>query len=145
MNTTRQNDEHSGAKFTYESALPISNGKLGMLLFISTEVMLFTALLASYIVLRFSGTTPWPTGEQVHLNPVLGMVNTGILMISGMTIWFAVRRCAADRSSASKFWLMVTLLLGVAFLGVQVFRIQNQVRTRDFSQHKSGLDSQPSR
>ena len=50
--------------FDYQPALPISNGKTFMWLFLSTEIMFFAALIGTYIVLRFgaisnaSGLTP---------------------------------------------------------------------------------------
>ncbi|MFO0260300.1 MAG: hypothetical protein ACK53V_01640, partial [Planctomycetota bacterium] len=49
-------------------ALPVSNGKLAMWLFLSTEVMFFAALLGSYLVLRWSAPGgEWPDRHAVHV------------------------------------------------------------------------------
>src|SRR6267142_603375 len=50
----------------------LANGKLGIWLFLASEVMLFGALFSTYIILRV-GAPEWPHGE---LNVWLGMVNT---------------------------------------------------------------------
>ena len=54
----------------------LTNGKLGIWLFLASEVMLFGALFSTYIILR-TGAPEWPQGE---LNVWLGMVNTFILI-----------------------------------------------------------------
>lgn len=90
-----------------------------MWLFISTEVMLFTALIASYLVLRFSASHGWPTADQVQLNHVLGWINTAVLMLSGLTMWCSVWRCAAGSSRGAKAWLLATIVLGITFLGIK--------------------------
>ena len=53
-----------------DTGLP--NGKLGIWLFLASEVMLFGALFSTYIILRV-GAPEWPHGE---LNVVLGTINT---------------------------------------------------------------------
>ena len=110
-----------------------------MLLFISTEVMLFTALIASYIVLRYSGSQGWPTAEQVGLSPTLGFINTAILLLSGVTLWLSVRQCAKEQASRSRFWLLATLLLGMAFLGVKAFEYKTKYDHGIFPSGKRSL------
>ena len=66
--------------------LPIPNTKLGIWLFLGTEVMFFTALVGSYIVYYFS-TPAWPTDpEQTHINVVAGAVNTFVLLFSSVLV-----------------------------------------------------------
>ena len=120
MNTSPQL-ENSVNSFVYERALPISNAKLGMWLFISTEVMLFTALIASYIVLRFSSESGWPSPEQVGINPLLGLVNTIVLLLSGLSMWQSVKQCENNQATRSRFWLLVTFCLGLSFLGIKTY------------------------
>src|SRR5215470_12671941 len=60
------------------------NGKLGVWLFLASEVMLFGALFSSLILLRV-GSTEWPHGYQ-ELNVPLGAVNTVILIASSVTM-----------------------------------------------------------
>src|SRR5580704_10724474 len=51
---------------TLHMGLPIGNGKLAMWLFLVTEIMFFTGLIGTYIVLR-NGSRSWPTPHDVHL------------------------------------------------------------------------------
>src|SRR5215813_10660653 len=70
--------------------LPISNGKLAMWLFLVTEIMFFTGLIGTYIILRKS--TPagaWPEPSQVHLSEALGAINTFVLIFSSFTVVMA--------------------------------------------------------
>src|SRR5713101_9325689 len=63
----------------------LHNGKLGIWLFLASEVMLFGALFSSYILLRV-GAPEWPHGE---LSVPLGAVNTVILISSSVTMVMA--------------------------------------------------------
>src|SRR5215472_6803201 len=63
----------------------LTNGKLGIWLFLASEVMLFGALFSSYILLRV-GAPEWPHGE---LSIPLGAINTVILISSSVTMVMA--------------------------------------------------------
>ena len=58
----------------------LANGKLGIWLFLASEVMLFGALFSTYIILR-TGAAEWPHGE---LSVLLGAINTVILISSSV-------------------------------------------------------------
>ena len=60
----------------------LANGKLGIWLFLASEVMLFGALFSTYILLRV-GAVEWPHGE---LSVKLGAINTVILICSSVTM-----------------------------------------------------------
>lgn len=105
----------------YQSAFPLTSSKVAMLLFLSTEAMLFAALIGSYIVLRFSGGGVWPDQGDVQVNVLSGLVNTVVLMVSSLTMLAAVRASAADHASKATIWLMATLLLGTGFLVIKGF------------------------
>ena len=60
----------------------LANGKLGIWLFLASEVMLFGALFSTYILLRV-GAVEWPHGE---LSIRLGAINTVILICSSVTM-----------------------------------------------------------
>jgi len=51
-------ENHGHLTLEYQPALPISNGKLIVWLFLSTEIMFFAALIGTYIVIRF-GAPAW--------------------------------------------------------------------------------------
>ena len=104
----------------YQRALPMSPGKVAIWLFLSTEIMFFTALIGTYIVLRFGapGGT-WPTPAQVGVVEWLGALNTFVLICSSMTIVFAYEAAKSDRVRSARSWLLATMLLGLVFLGIK--------------------------
>ena len=95
----------------------IPNGKLGMWLFLASEVMFFTGLIGAYIILRMSHPH-WP-GPEGHLNVHLGTLNTLVLICSSTTIVMAL--AAAERSALRPLrgWLLATILLGSLFLVIK--------------------------
>lgn len=105
--------------------LPISNGKLGTWLFLGTEIMFFTALIGSYIVLRM-GTPVWPSHEAVHLEVWAGAINTGILMTSSLFVAFAYEAVRKGRGGRGRLFLFLTVLLACLFLGIKGYEYQQK-------------------
>ena len=114
-------DHHEHFQLRYQSALPISKGKLCVWLFLSTEIMFFSALIGTYIVLRFGAPGVWPSPEDVHLLEWVGALNTFILICSSVTIVFAFETAKDCSPVAAKRWLLATLVLGSMFLVVKFF------------------------
>jgi cytochrome c oxidase subunit 3 len=118
--------EHSQAghghapKLVYQPALPITNGKLFMWLFLSTEIMFFAALIGVYIVIRFGGQV-WPATHQVHISEPIGAFNTFVLICSSVTIVLSLEAAKSRQAAISKAWLTLTLALGGVFLGVKAY------------------------
>jgi len=100
----------------------ISNVVLGMLLFITSEVMFFAGLFAAYFNTRASNH-PWPPDEFAHiLNPFsIILVATIILISSSFTCQLAV--WAIRRSDRTGFLrnIAITFVLGVVFLLLQAY------------------------
>ena len=72
--------------------IPLPNGKLAMWLFLVTEIMFFTALLGTYMILRNGQPTPsnpWPTPHDVHLAEWIGAANTFVLILSSFFVVLA--------------------------------------------------------
>lgn len=91
---------------------------LGMWAFLVTEVMFFGAVFAAYAVCR----TMYPAafGESSNkLNVVLGATNTAVLICSSLTMALAVRSAQLDRSKPLVGFLLATIILGAAFLGIK--------------------------
>ena len=59
------------------------NAKLGIWLFLASEVMLFGALFSTYVLLRM-GADSWETGAEI-LNVPLATLNTMVLIGSSVT------------------------------------------------------------
>lgn len=107
-------------QFEYQPAVPVSPGKLGIWLFLSTEIMFFTALIGTYIVLRFgvpAGT--WPAPESVGVVEWIGALNTFVLICSSVTIVFSLESAKRNQPGRAKSWLAATLALGTVFLAIK--------------------------
>jgi len=90
----------------------LANGKLGIWLFLASEVMLFGALFSTYIILRM-GAPEWPHGE---LNVPLGTINTIILIGSSMTMVMAWASLKMHDWSKHRLYLIATVVLALVFL-----------------------------
>ncbi len=107
-------------KLQYHPGLPISNGKLFMWLFLSTEIMFFAALIGVYIVIRF-GAPVWPATHEVHLSEPIGAFNTFVLICSSVSVVLALEAAKANQTDKAKIWIVITLVLGGVFLGVKMY------------------------
>ncbi len=104
----------------YQAAIPMPRSRVAIWLFLSTEIMFFTALIGSYIVLRFGAAADaWPAPHMVHLVPWIGAVNTVVLMCSSITMLLACKAARADHSASSRNWVLLTILLALVFLGIK--------------------------
>lgn len=116
---------HGHIKLAYHPGLPLTNPKLIIWLFLSTEIMFFAGLIGTYIVLRFGAST-WPTPHEVHLVEIIGFFNTIVLIASSVTIVLALESSRQDRPGAAKAWMFLTLLLGSVFLGIKGFEYKSK-------------------
>ena len=97
----------------------LTNGKIGIWLFLASEVMLFGALFASYILLR-TGAPTWPRGASI-LNVPLAAFNTVVLISSSVTMVMAWASLMRNRFGAFRGYMGATVLLGGVFLVVKYF------------------------
>src|SRR5689334_21932088 len=98
--------------------VPIPNGKLGMWLFLGTEIMFFTAFIGTYIVLRL-GSPGWPTDTNVtHINILAGGVNTFVLITSSVFVVLAHEAMGQGNYRRVTSWMFWTLVLAGVFLGI---------------------------
>jgi cytochrome c oxidase subunit III len=101
--------------------LPISNAKLGMWLFLGTEIMFFTAFIGTYIVLRL-GSDGWPSDPAVtHIRIWAGGLNTFVLLTSSYFVVVAHESIAKRDFGKSKRYLMATFALACLFLGIKSY------------------------
>ncbi|MFL5331308.1 MAG: heme-copper oxidase subunit III [Gemmataceae bacterium] len=111
--------------------LPMPNGKLAIWLFLVTEIMFFTGLIGSYIVLRQSapnrvvtlGTAQqeihWPRPHDVHLAEWMGAVNTFVLICSSLSIVLGHHALGHRDVKKATIYIAVTLALGCVFMGIK--------------------------
>ncbi len=100
----------------------ISNGKIGMWLFLGSEVMFFTGLIGAYIVLRF-GQNTWadPLAHDYPLNIPLTAANTFLLICSSVTLVYGLQHIQAGNRGKGNNGLLWTTLFGAVFVGVQAY------------------------
>jgi len=104
----------------------IYNAKLGVWLFLASEVMLFGGLFSAYILLRV-GAAPgeWPHG---WLNVTLGATNTLLLALSAITTLLAWAACKVREFGKFKFFHACTLLLALTFLGIKSYEYRDKFK-----------------
>jgi len=95
----------------------ISNGVLGMGLFILTEIMFFAGMVSSFTIVRASAAI-WPPPDQPRLPLEATAFNTFALFLSGCFLILAQRRFASDRASA-RTPLIASIALGAFFVVFQ--------------------------
>jgi heme/copper-type cytochrome/quinol oxidase subunit 3 len=95
----------------------LTNGKIGIWLFLASEVMLFGAFFASYIVMRL-GAQAWPHGWEEQ-NVPMGTINTLVLISSSVTMVMAW--ASLERSDLKKFkqFMGITVAFGFVFLCIK--------------------------
>lgn len=105
----------------------MSRGKLMLWLFLSTEFMFFASLIGSYVVLRFGAAAgTWPRPADVHVQQWVGVINTFVLICSSVSIVLSFEAARRDREASARRWLLLTLVLGCAFLGFKAYEYRSK-------------------
>ncbi len=104
------------------SSEPIAEGLAppAMGWFIVAEALIFLSFFATYWVVRL-GAMEWPPAGTVELPTVMPIVMTAVLVASSFTIHFAEGRLDAGDRSGFLRWLLLTMLLGVAFISMSAY------------------------
>ena len=94
------------------------NAKLGIWLFLASEVMLFGGLFSAYIFLRMGAEDGyWPHGL---LNVPVGAGNTAVLIASSVTVVLAWASLKMRKFAQYKLWMGISILCGALFLIVKL-------------------------
>ena len=110
---------HTAKPTALKMGIPIPNSKLGLWLFLGTEIMFFTAFIGTYIVLRL-GSKGWPTDpHDTHINVFAGGLNTFVLIVSSYMVVVAHEAMAHKQFAKARTYLLGTLLLAFVFLGIK--------------------------
>ena len=95
----------------------LDSRKLGMWIFLATEVMLFSSLIGGFLQMKARS----PVGANQVLNIPVTAVNTFILIISSTTVVLVLQSIMNDDRRRLKLFLAATLALGGTFLGIQIY------------------------
>lgn len=105
-----------------ETGAGVYNEKLGIWVFLGSEIMFFTALIGSYVILRVGNPGAWPAvGPREILNIPITAGNTFLLICSSVSMVKAFAAIAAGDQRGLKLWLIATVIMGASFVGVQAY------------------------
>ncbi len=94
------------------------NAKIGIWLFLASEVMLFGGLFSSYVFLRIGADYPWPVHE---LAVAPGLTNTFVLIASSVTVVFAWAFLKMRQYAKYRIAMALTVAAAFVFLGLKSY------------------------
>jgi cytochrome c oxidase subunit 3 len=115
---------HEGA--TQHSAIS-DVSPVGIGVFIIGEIFIFLGLFASYWLMRLSAGNAWPPAGTPHINLVLPLVMTVILVASSITYHYAEDLLEHGKKNAFVTWVLISVVLGATFLGCTIYEYTHLV------------------
>lgn len=99
--------------------------KLGMWVFIATEILMFGGLFCAYAIWRAKDPEVF---DQAHhfLNKIMGASNTVVLLFSSLTAALAVRSAQVGKRTQTSIYLVITLLCACGFLVIKYFEYSHK-------------------
>ena len=98
---------------------------LGMWLFLVTEIMFFGGLFTAYVIYRNMYPAAFAAASST-LNVPLGAANTAVLICSSLTMALAIRSAQVNQRKKIVLFLLLTMVLGTAFLVVKGFEYHDK-------------------
>ncbi|MGO8807506.1 MAG: heme-copper oxidase subunit III [Candidatus Bathyarchaeia archaeon] len=115
------NEKFAEFKESLEEKWPLeflSKEKLGIWLFLMSEILIFGSLIVAYAYVRLSSSS-WPVATQTH-DVILGMSNTIILLTSSLAIVYALYSIRAGNIKGLRIGLVSAFVLGASFLVIKL-------------------------
>ena len=112
---TKEADEHH----------PESGTMLGFWIYLMSDALIFATLFATYGVLS-NAYAGGPAQRELFELPLVA-INTAILLVSSITYGFAMIAMQGDKLNATRAWLAVTALLGLAFVAVELHEFAGMI------------------
>ena len=109
------------------TATGLSNEKVGMWAFLASECLLFGALISTYILYRGRTVPGTKLPHNVYDIPYTS-VSSFVLLMSSLTMVLALAAIQRGEQEKMRTWLMATALLGMTFVGGQVYEFTAFVR-----------------
>jgi cytochrome c oxidase subunit III len=100
--------------------------KLGMWVFLATEVLFFGGLFLSYTVYRYLNPDAFAAASR-HTEVILGGANTAVLLFSSTLMALAVRAAKLERRRQLVRLLLGTVLFGIAFMAIKAFEYYKDI------------------
>lgn len=112
---------HEPEKATLEGR----NKVLGFWLFLGGETVLFGTLFSAFLALRHQ-VLDGPSADELFKLPIVALA-TALLLTSSLTSVFAIYAMHTNKVKALINWLIVTVILGAAFLGLEIYEFYHYV------------------
>lgn len=112
---------HEPEKATLEGRNKIT----GFWIFLGAETVLFGTLFSAFLALRHN-IMDGPTADELFQLPLVFLA-TMILLTSSLTSVFAVQALHQHKAKAMIVWLIITILLGLGFLGLEIYEFYHYV------------------
>ncbi|MBB3114538.1 heme/copper-type cytochrome/quinol oxidase subunit 3 [Paenibacillus phyllosphaerae] len=113
---------HEPEKATLEGR----NKVLGFWLFLGGETVLFGTLFSAFLALRHQVLDGNPTSQELFKLSTVAIA-TLILLVSSLTSVFAIQAMHKNQVKAMLNWLIVTVILGFGFLGLEIYEFYEYV------------------
>ena len=107
------------------------NAKLGIWLFLASEVMLFGALFSSYILLR-TGAPIWPHGREMGLSVPLATLNTLILIASSVTMVMSWASLKLKDFAKFRLYMGLTILCALGFMVIKAIEYHHKFEVGNY-------------
>lgn len=101
----------------------IAHRKLAFWFFIASETIFFGALLVTYMM--YAHRAPVGPTPADLFNIPLTTVSTFVLLMSSLTMVLSVHHLERNRINSMRLWLGATIVLGLGFLGFQVYEFSH--------------------
>lgn len=100
--------------------------KLGMWIFLATEILMFSGLFLAYFFVR-SSFPEMVLEAHEKLNKVLGSVNTVVLITSSLTMALGVRAAQTNNKKQARWMLLATLVFAATFMVIKYFEYSAKI------------------
>ena len=109
-----------------DSSQQKESAKLGMWLFLLTEILLFGGLFCAYAIFRAWYPEMFVNAHR-ELNQVLGAINTLVLITSSLTMALSIHSLQINKSKRAAGYLALTLLFATIFLVIKYFEYSHKI------------------
>ena len=126
--TTHEHASHPALQHHFENMEQQREaGTLGMWVFLVTEIMFFGGMFLAYTLYRGEYPQAFAAASN-HLDIRLGAINTAVLIVSSFTMAMAVYTTQVGKRQLSIMCLILTMILGAAFLGIKTVEYYDKYR-----------------
>ncbi len=116
-----------------------NSASLGMWLFLGTEIMFFGGMFLAYLVYRLNYFTDFAAASS-SINVWPGAINTAVLLCSSLTVVLALRAAQMGNRKLLIIMLILTLIFGLAFLGIKGYEWHDKYVEHHVPGHFMGRD-----